>query len=783
MTADKDDQPYRDAPERRPIDDMPKFAAYLEELAEQTGKRRAYNAEGLQAESAQRPHAPIGDRRVEKSLRETLVKRRHPLLSSGVPSLASFVETRARQAQKEQRAVDMPKNEGTRGEKTLRDTLIKRRHPLLSAEVPSLSSYVETRAKFTPQSGEQHSAQEEVQVTPALNLDAYGSSTYPGMPQAAKRIAGALHSDEAEHHDEFAAEEKRQHNSHPIGDRRAVRVDKSLRTRMGSLFGGVTGFISRSAENSTSRFVDRGYYAALSLGNWGYLLVAKLALFWQGLIAFHPLENLGFAAFVMLPAPTRFWRIAQSVLAVGLALTLLYYDSWFPPIGRLIEAMGALTDFGWDYLSELILRFINVYVIAGLIITAFCYRMAWQRYRVGVLVVIAMLGVMLVQSPFWLEFMRTVENNGIEISKTPPSMDSVLQSFFDRERSRSVVFSKPSPEAMPFDVIFIHVCSLSWDDVQAVGLEEHPLWQRFDFIFKRFNSVTSYSGPAAIHLLRAPCGQQKHANMYGGAPENCYLMDSLHKSGFELNLVLNHDGKFDDFLGQVRKYGRFNAPQMSLDGVSVAQYAFDKSPVYDDAAVLNRWMERRQRSDSERVALYYNTVSMHDGNHLAGTRSEPNTLDTYKLRLVKFLDQTEDFIKKLEASHRRAVVVMVPEHGAALRGDKRQIAGLREIPTPSITLIPVGIKVIGASRAGGPAQIEQSSSFLAVAHIIERMLQKSPFDGESFSTAGYIRDLPVTPYVAQSEKNTVLEYEHLFYLNRGQESWDEYSEFNQSKLQ
>ncbi len=50
----------------------------------------------------------------------------------------------------------------------------------------------------------------------------------------------------------------------------------------------------------------------------------------------------------------------------------------------------------------------------------------------------------------------------------------------------------------------------------------------------------------------------------------------------------------------------------------------------------------------------------------------------------------------------------MPEHGAALRGDKMQIAGMREIPTPAITLVPVGIKVIGqdANRAGSPVQID-----------------------------------------------------------------------------
>ncbi|MDI5677545.1 cellulose biosynthesis protein BcsG, partial [Salmonella enterica subsp. enterica serovar Anatum] len=40
-------------------------------------------------------------------------------------------------------------------------------------------------------------------------------------------------------------------------------------------------------------------------------------------------------------------------------------------------------------------------------------------------------------------------------------------------------------------------------DVEAAGLMSHPLWSHFDILFKHFNSGTSYSGPAAIRLLRA----------------------------------------------------------------------------------------------------------------------------------------------------------------------------------------------------------------------------------------------------------------------------------------
>ncbi|HEX5337929.1 MAG TPA: cellulose biosynthesis protein BcsG, partial [Gallionella sp.] len=125
----------------------------------------------------------------------------------------------------------------------------------------------------------------------------------------------------------------------------------------------------------------------------------------------------------------------------------------------------------------------------------------------------------------------------------------------------------------------------------------------------------------------------------------------------------------------------------------------------------------------------------------------------------------------------------VPEHGAAVRGDKKQIAGLREIPTPAISLVPVGIKVIGGNtrREGDTLSIDQPSSYLAISHIVERMLQKSPFESSRFAPSEYVVDLPVTRFVAQNEQVTVAEYNHRYYLNRGSNVWEDYAEFNEAE--
>ena len=53
------------------------------------------------------------------------------------------------------------------------------------------------------------------------------------------------------------------------------------------------------------------------------------------------------------------------------------------------------------------------------------------------------------------------------------------------------------------------------------------------------------SGPAAIRLLRASCGQTSHTNLYQPANNDCYLFDNLSKLGFtqQLMMVTKKNGK------------------------------------------------------------------------------------------------------------------------------------------------------------------------------------------------------------------------------------------------
>lgn len=84
------------------------------------------------------------------------------------------------------------------------------------------------------------------------------------------------------------------------------------------------------------------------------------------------------------------------------------------------------------------------------------------------------------------------------------------------KRSAALNCPKGFPDKdTPFDILLLNICSLSNDDLVASQLDKHPVLEKFNIRFDRFNSATSYSGPAAIRLLTGACGQPSHQGIYG----------------------------------------------------------------------------------------------------------------------------------------------------------------------------------------------------------------------------------------------------------------------------
>jgi hypothetical protein len=112
----------------------------------------------------------------------------------------------------------------------------------------------------------------------------------------------------------------------------------------------------------------------------------------------------------------------------------------------------------------------------------------------------------------------------------------------------------------------------------------------------------------------------------------------------------------------------------------------------------------------------------------------------------------------MEASGRRVILLFVPEHGAAVRGDRRQIPGLREIPTRAITHVPVGVLLINAAPGAAKVRqrIEAPASFLALNELLARMLADNPFAKPVLQLGTYTQNLPRTESVAENEATAVM---------------------------
>ena len=357
-------------------------------------------------------------------------------------------------------------------------------------------------------------------------------------------------------------------------------------------------------------------------------------------------------------------------------------------------------------------------------------------------------------------------------------MQAWLADFYRKQSTLMTHFPQMSASAPPFDVIVLNICSLAWDDLDEVGLRHNDLFDHMDLVFDNFNSATSYSGPAAIRLLRASCGQTPHAALYSPAPQGCYLFENLRKLGFQSELAMNHDGHFDDFIGDLTVRGDLQAKPLPIAGLRPAMIAFDGSPVRRDGDVLASWLKRRDGESARQVALFYNTISLHDGNRIIGADGRAGG-SAYKPRAQMVLGDIAHFIDALQREGRRAVVIVVPEHGFNLRGDRMQISGMREIPTPSITHVPVGVKFVnmGYPSEAGPQHITAPSSFLALSELIARLYALDAGGTASAADwAGLTRDLPTTPVVSETQDVKVVVYQGRTWLKLQGSAWAPYPE-------
>jgi cellulose synthase operon protein YhjU len=530
------------------------------------------------------------------------------------------------------------------------------------------------------------------------------------------------------------------------------------------------------------------------LGGWNLYFLAKFALLWFGYLNFHALPNLVFMAFLLMPIPSQRLHRWRHYLAIPIGIALFYHDTWLPGINSILSQGSQLAGFSAQYLLELVNRFINWQMIGAAFVLFIAYLFVAQWVRVTVFTVAALvwLNIVNIAGPAvsLLPATSTASAGSANTPATaapaagdaappdslPPTsanLTAYLNQFYDREKGRATAFPTTLPaDAQPFDLLVINICSLAWADMDAVNLQNHPLWSKMDIMFDSFNSATAYSGPASIRLLRASCGQLSHHDLYQPVNQQCYLFDNLTKLGFKEQLMLDHSGVFGNYLKELREQGDIQAPLMSQAGIGNELTSFDGEPIYNDLELLTRWLDQQQKGGDGRTATFFNVIPLHDGNRFVGANKSAD----YQPRAQKLFDQLNTFLDQLEKSGRKVVVVIVPEHGAALVGDKMQMSGLRDIPSPNITHTPVGIKLVGmkAPHQGSPLQIKTPSSYLALSELVSRLVDGKVFSESSVDWQTLTQGLPQTPLISENDNAIVMQYQGKPYIRLNGGDWVPY---------
>ena len=522
------------------------------------------------------------------------------------------------------------------------------------------------------------------------------------------------------------------------------------------------------------------------LGVWNVYFIIAFALAAFGYIELNLLGNALLMAWLLLPVGPKWLRILRGTLGVAAAAVLLYSESWLPGVDSILANKGGIAGFSLLYMAEFALDFINVKMVGWGLLVFLGYFLVRRYVRVTFFTIVYFLGAVTMpwvqsilpeRAPVVTADAGGQTNEAAAPAKTGKADAKAVGEWYDAflayEHDRRARFPNGlSEKDTPFDILLLSICSVSNDDLAVSQLDQHPLFKEFNIRFDSFNAATAYSGPALLRLLNGACGQPSHSELYGERRPECEIMTRLGTLGYSQRLLMDHSGEYDNFLQSMRDKAGVTA---TLDNAKypTRYMGFDDEEIADSLAVLRHWQRTQVKSKAGRTATLINFIALHDGNRLPGRgRAEP-----FKPRAQEMFDNIRTFLRELERSGRKTMVVIVPEHGAAVRGDKIQVPRLRDIPTMRISRVPVMVKFVGLKgMPNEPIHVTGNTSYLALTSLIGKTLETDYFskDGGTVPIEQLVHDLPQTNPVSENGTVQTLEYQGREYFRQNGGEWKPY---------
>ena len=533
------------------------------------------------------------------------------------------------------------------------------------------------------------------------------------------------------------------------------------------------------------------------LGLWNVYFICKFFLTQLGYLRLELFANIALFCFLLLPANSKGMRFLKQLIALGCGIALLWSESWLPGPQSIMANASGITGFSVNYVLQLIWDFINWrMVFAGFAILLIYYA---ARDFIRVTAITGCWLLFLVVSPFFgsapsqpshlvpqTAAGKTAVGNPADTAAalaaakgtaqgevTSEEIDKWYQTFIAYEKDRVAQFPDSiKPKDTPFDIVILNICSLSTDDLIAANLINNRTFSQFNIRFDHFNSATSYSGPAALRLLNGACGQPSHEALYDTRRPECEIMNRLDSLGFKQHLFLDHSGVYDNYLNAMRTQAGLTAP-FERRRYPVKYVSFNDEEIADTLSVFRHWRSVVNKAKDPRSVSLFNFIALHDGNRQPGK----SRWEEFEPRARAFIDALDVFIADLQKSKRKVMLIIVPEHGAAVRGDRIQTPRLRDIPSRRITQVPVMVKFFGLNKLPKtPVHVTSDTSYLALSTLIGRVIETNYFSKPEGAVpmADLVNDLPTTHMVSENAQAMVLEYKGKDYLKMSKGTWRPY---------
>lgn len=544
----------------------------------------------------------------------------------------------------------------------------------------------------------------------------------------------------------------------------------------------------KSVANLTNR-------VAGGLGLWNVYFICKFFLTQLGYLRLELFANIALFCFLLLPAKSKGMRFLKQLIALVCGVALLWSESWLPGPQSIMANASGITGFSVNYVLQLIWDFINWRMVFAGCAILLIYYAARDFIRVTAvtgcwllfLAVSPLLGTSTTQ-PSNLVPQATTARGGLadpasdraemlasakgtsQGEVTSEEIDKWYQTFIAYEKDRMAKFPESiGPKDTPFDIVILNICSLSTDDLIASNLIGNRTFNQFNIRFDHFNSATSYSGPAALRLLNGACGKPSHDALYDTRRPECEIMNRLDSLGFKQHLFLDHSGVYDNYLNAMRTQAGLTAP-FERRRYPIKYVSFNDEEIADTLSVFRHWRSVVTKEKAPRSVSLFNFIALHDGNR----KPNKSRWEEFEPRARAFINALDTFIADIKRSKRKVMLVIVPEHGAAVRGDRIQTPRLRDIPSRRITQVPVMVKFFGLSKLPKtPVHVTSDTSYLALTELIGRVIETNYFSKPEGAVplADLVNDLPTTHMVSENAQATVLEYKGKDYLKMSKGTW------------